>query len=79
MIQIYILLVLLLFFSCAIACITELKLHSFLKVSMLEGKLSNYSIKNGEMEKRISTLSKKEEELVLTDKLLNDVNQDLKG
>ena len=46
---------------------------------MLEGKLSNYSIKSGEMEKRISTLSKKEEELVLTDKLLNDVNQDLKG
>jgi len=48
-------------------------------VSMLEGKLSNYTIKNGEMERRISTLSRKEEELVLTDKLLNDANQDLKG
>ena len=50
-----------------------------LKVSMLEGKLSNYSIKNSEMDKRITLLSKKEEDSVLTDKLLNDANQDLKG
>ena len=46
---------------------------------MLEGKLSNYTIKNSEMEKRITVLSKKEEEGILTDKLLNDANQDLKG
>lgn len=46
---------------------------------MLEGKLSNYSIKSTEMEKRIAALSKKEEELVLVDKRLNDTSQDLKG
>ena len=46
---------------------------------MLEGKLSNYSIKNAEMEKRISALSKNEEELVSMGKLLNDTSQDLKG
>ena len=57
---------------------TELTKRIF-QVSMLEGKLSNYTIKNSEMEKRITVLSKKEEEGILTDKLLNDANQDLKG
>eukprot|EP00794_Sanderia_malayensis_P005717 gene5717-6417_t len=47
-------------------------------ISMLEGKWSNLSIKNEELEKKLEIHSKKAEEANLTDKLLNDANKDLK-
>ncbi len=45
----------------------------------MEGKLSNHSIRNGELEKKVEILTRREEEADATDKLLHDANKDLKG
>ena len=45
---------------------------------MFEGKISNHTIRNNELEKKMTILVKRDEEANLTDKLLNDTNKELK-
>ena len=45
---------------------------------MFEGKISNHTIRNNELEKKMTMLVKRDEEANLTDKLLNDTNKELK-
>ena len=56
----------------------DIRTYSSFKKSMLEQKLNTFKIKDGDMEKRISTLTEKEEEWALTRKMLDDANEDLK-